>query len=63
MVEITHSVDHEVQSLYHFITESLSVGIDQLMQSLLVEGACTDGKSPCMKRSLDVHHSLRSLPL
>ena len=63
MVEIMHPVDHEVQSLYHFITESLSIGIDQLMQSLLVEGACTDGKSPCMKRSLDVHHSLRSLPL
>ena len=39
MVEIMHPVDHEVQSLYHFITESLSVGIDQLMQSLLVEGA------------------------
>ena len=37
MVEIMHPVDHEVQSLYHFITESLSVGIDQLMQSLLVE--------------------------
>ena len=24
MVEIMHPVDHEVQSLYHFITESLS---------------------------------------
>ena len=40
MVEIMHPVDHEVQSLYHFITESLSVGIDQLMQSLL--GECQD---------------------
>ena len=37
MVEITHPVDHEVQSFDHFITESFSVGIDQLMQNLLVE--------------------------
>ena len=37
MVEITHPIDHEVQSGDHFITESLSVGIDQLMQNLLVE--------------------------
>ena len=63
MVEITHPIDHEVQSFDHFITESFSVGIDQLMQNLLVEGARTNGESPCMERSLDVHHSLRSLPL
>ena len=37
MVEITHPIDHEVQSGDHFITESLSVGINQLMQNLLVE--------------------------
>ncbi len=63
MVEITHPVDHEVQSLSHFTTESFSVGIDQLTQSLLVEGARADGEPPCVERSLDVHHSLRSLPL
>ena len=62
-VEITQPVDHEVQSFDHFITESFSVGIDQLMQNLLVEGARRSGESPCMERSLDVHHSLRSLPL
>ena len=37
MVEIAHSIDHEVQCFGHFITESFSVGIDQLMQNLLVE--------------------------
>ena len=62
-IETTHSVDHEVQSLSHFTTESFSVGIDQLTQSLLVEGARADGEPPCVERSLDVHHSLRSLPL
>ena len=52
-----------VASVRSFITESFLVGIDLLMQNLLVEGACTDAKSPCMERRLDVHHSLRSLPL
>ena len=37
MVEITHSIDHQMQCFGHFITESFSVGIDQLMQNLLVE--------------------------
>ena len=63
MVKVTYPIDHEVQSLSHFITESFSVGIDQLMQNLLVEGARTNGETPCVERSLDVHESLRSLPL
>ncbi len=63
MVEITHPVDHEVQCFGHFIAESFSVGVDQLMQSLLVEGARADGEPLCVECCLDVHHSLRSLPL
>ena len=51
----SHPIDHEVQSLSHFITESFSVGIDQLMQNLLVEGARTNGETPCVERSLDMH--------
>lgn len=63
MIEITHPVDYEVQCFGHFITESLLVGIDQLMQNLLVEGTRANGEPPCMKRSLDMDHSLRSMPL
>ena len=46
MVEIAHSIDHEVQSLSHFIAEQISVGFDQLMQGLLVEGTRADWVPP-----------------
>ena len=46
MVKVTYPIDHEVQSLSHFITESFSVGIDQLMENLRVEGTRADGDPP-----------------